>query len=167
MSSRLRVLGIDPGSLLCGWGVVDEVAGGYAHVDCGVVEAPRGAPLAERLERIYRGLRERIDALAPQVAAVESVFFAANVKSAIVLGQARGVALLAAAHAGLPVHEYSPTQIKKALVGYGRADKPQIAAMVQCLLGLPEPAQADASDALAAALCHLSSYRYLQMVGRD
>ncbi|MCC6158216.1 MAG: crossover junction endodeoxyribonuclease RuvC [Deltaproteobacteria bacterium] len=167
MSSRLRVLGIDPGSLLCGWGVVDEVSGGYAHVDCGVVEAPRGAPLAERLDRIYRGLRETIEANAPQVAAVESVFFAANVKSAIVLGQARGVALLAAAHSGLPVHEYSPTQIKKALVGYGRADKTQVAAMVQSLLGLPEPAQADASDALAAALCHLASYRYLQMVERD
>ncbi len=160
----MRIIGIDPGSRICGYGIVDEDAGSCTHVDCGGIIPKKSAPLGQRLDYIYMKLKEIIAEYRPDAAAVETVFFAANVKSAIVLGQSRGVALLALAHAGLPIHEYSPTQIKKAVVGFGRADKNQVAAMAQSLLGLPEPAMADASDALACALCHLSSYRFLQQV---
>lgn len=160
--SRLRVVGVDPGSLICGYGFVDEVSGGYVHVDCGALIPKKGRGLADRLNDIYQGLTEVIARFKPDVAAVETVFAAVNVRSAIVLGQARGVAMLALAHAGVPVHEYSPAEIKKAVVGYGRADKNQIAMMIQSLLNLPEPAMPDASDALAAAVCHLASHRFLE-----
>jgi crossover junction endodeoxyribonuclease RuvC len=162
---RMRVLGVDPGSLICGYGIVDEAPGGYRHVDCGGIAPHRKLPLEKRLDEIYRGLLRVIDEYRPNVAAVETIFFAVNVKSAITLGQARGVALLALAHSGVSVFEYSPTQIKKSIVGFGRAEKDQVAKMVASLLNLPEPAMADASDALAAGLCHLNSYKFLEMTG--
>ncbi len=161
----LRVLGIDPGSRLCGYGLVDEIPGGFRHVDCGAIAPPPKQPLEKRLDQIYRGLKEIVEKYNPTVAAVETMFFAVNAKSAIILGQARGVALLAMAHAGLPVFEYTPTQIKKALVGFGRADKEQVARMVASLLDLPEPAMPDASDALATGICHLNSHRFLEQAG--
>jgi crossover junction endodeoxyribonuclease RuvC len=162
---RMRVLGIDPGSLICGWGLVDEIPGGYAHVDCGGIAPSPKLSLEKRLDEIYRALIGIIDRFHPTVTAMETIFFAANVKSAIVLGQARGVALLAMAHAGVSVYEYSPTQIKKSIVGFGRAEKPQVAKMVAALLGMPEPAMADASDALACGICHLSTYKFLEQTG--
>ncbi|MCB1155057.1 MAG: crossover junction endodeoxyribonuclease RuvC [Deltaproteobacteria bacterium] len=157
----MRVLGIDPGSRLCGFGVVDETRGGMTHIECGGIAPPARADLGRRLSFIYDEVTRLIAEFQPAVAAFEQVIYAQNVKSALVLGQARGAALLAVTHAGLPMHEYTPTQIKKAVTGYGRADKNQVAMMIQSLLNLPEPAMADASDALAAAVCHLSSYRYL------
>ena len=160
----MRVIGIDPGSRICGYGIVDEKAGAYAHVDCGGIMPKKNEALGKRLDYIYMHLKQIIAEFKPDAAAVETVFFAANVKSAIVLGQARGVALLALAHSGIEIFEYSPTQIKKAVVGFGRADKKQVASMTQALLGLPEPAMSDASDALACALCHLSSYRFLNQM---
>ncbi len=160
----MRIIGIDPGSRICGYGIIDEVSGNNTHVDCGGIMPKKKDPLGARLDFIYTNLKEIIATFAPDAAAIETIFFAANVKSAIVLGQARGVALLALAHAGLPIYEYSPTQIKKAVVGFGRADKDQVAAMTQALLGLSEPAMSDASDALACALCHLSSHRFHEQV---
>ncbi len=161
----MRVLGIDPGSRICGYGFVDETSGGAVHVDCGGIFPNVKWSLEKRLDYIYRELLRLIAEFKPSAAAVESIFFAVNVKSAIVLGEARGAALLAIAHAGLDFYEYSPTQIKKAVVGFGRAGKPQVASMVQALLNLPETALADASDALACALCHLNSYRFLAQIG--
>jgi len=157
----LRVIGIDPGSRICGWGVVEEVAGSQKliHIDCGAAITNTKATLPKRLKTIYDELSMIIRRYQPQEAAVESVFFHKNAKSALILGHARGVALLACVNAGLEVFEYAPAQTKQALVGHGRAEKRQVAIMVKNLLGLPEPAMEDASDALAAAICHLNSRR--------
>jgi crossover junction endodeoxyribonuclease RuvC len=158
---RMRIMGIDPGSRICGWGVVDEAktGGKLIHVDCGIVAPKARAPLSDRLAQIYDGLRRVIEEYKPDAVGVESVFFAKSVKSALVLGHARGVALLAAAHSGLEVAEYSPAEIKQAVCGYGRADKQQVARMVKAILNQPEVAQTDAADALACAICHCNSRR--------
>jgi crossover junction endodeoxyribonuclease RuvC len=157
----MRVIGIDPGSRICGWGVVEEIAGPrkIVHVDCGAVIVNGRAPLPERIVTIFDEISEVIARFQPAEAAIESIFFHKNAKSALVLGHARGVALLACAKAGLPIFEYAPAQTKQALVGHGRAEKRQVALMVKTLLNLPEVAMEDASDALAAAICHLNSRR--------
>jgi crossover junction endodeoxyribonuclease RuvC len=155
----MRVIGIDPGSRICGWGVIEEAAGPQKmrHVDCGAVIVTDHADLHERLGRVYDGLREQIRAYRPQEAAMESVFHHKNARSALTLGHARGVAILACLHENVPVFEYTPAQIKQAVVGYGRAEKRQVGRMVQALLQLPEAAMTDAADALAGAICHLNS----------
>ncbi|MDP8221921.1 MAG: crossover junction endodeoxyribonuclease RuvC [Candidatus Lernaella stagnicola] len=157
----MRVIGIDPGSRICGWGVVEEQTAPQklVHVDCGGIITQTRRDLPERLKQIYDELSNIIARHQPQEAAVESLFFHKNAKSALVLGHARGVALLACVNAGLPIFEYAPAQTKQALVGHGRAEKRQVAIMVKNLLGLPEVAMEDASDALAAAICHLNSRR--------
>lgn len=157
----MRILGIDPGSRICGWGIIEETktARNIAFIDCGIVAPSPKLSLPERLGRIYDGLTEVIRIHKPDQVGVEGVFFAKNVKSAIVLGQARGVALLAARNANIEVFEYAPTSIKQAVCGYGRAEKAQVARMVMAILQLPEVAQTDASDALACAICHCNSYR--------
>ncbi len=153
--ARLRVLGLDPGSHATGWGVVDAAGGGRLRlVDAGVVRAPAKAPVDQRLLAIHQGLAEVIAEHQPAEMAVEGVFSAVNVKTAIVLGQARGVALLAGAAAGLEVFEYSPAAVKKALVGTGRAEKRQVRAMVSALLATKRKLPLDASDACALAICH-------------
>ncbi len=153
---RARVMGIDPGTQATGYGVV-EAAGRRLHpIAWGTVRGPTRAGLAERLKAMSDGLREAIDTYRPAVVAVEDPFFALNVKVALALGQARGVALVAAADAGCRVVAYPARTIKQAVVGYGGADKAQVQTMVARLLGLDEPpASADAADALAVAICHL------------
>jgi crossover junction endodeoxyribonuclease RuvC len=152
----MRVLGIDPGSTVTGFGIVEQCDDGYTHVDSGVVRTRANNPLAGRLYRLHEGIVEVIREGRPDAVAIEDVFVARNSRAALVLGQARGVVLLAAAQAGLPVCDYAPRQVKQALVGYGQADKAQVAEMVRRLLALPAPpAPVDASDALAIALCHL------------
>ncbi len=160
----MRVIGIDPGSRICGWGVVEETAGPQKirHVDSGAVFTDTKKELPQRLQAIYEGLREAIRAFGPSEAAVESVFHHKNAKSALVLGQARGVAILACVHEGLPVYEYTPMQIKQAVTGYGKADKRQVGLMVKSLLRLPEEAWVDTADALAGAICHLNSRKLAQ-----
>lgn len=154
-STPLRVIGIDPGSRLCGWGIVERRGSKVVHLDNGVLAvADDGAPLAERLARLLRGLEAVITRHQPAVGAVETVFTNRNARAALILGQARGVALAALASAGLPVHEYTPQQIKKAVTGSGRADKAQVQHMVTLRLELPETPQADAADAVAVAMCH-------------
>jgi len=153
----MRILGIDPGSRATGYGLVLCEGNRLHHIDNGVIRPPEKADLATRLLYIQQGLAAVIDRYTPECAAVEQVFVAHNVQSALKLGQARGVALLSAAQAGLEVAEYTPMQVKSAVVGYGRAAKGQVQQMVKALLNLPEIAQEDASDALAVAICHAHS----------
>ena len=155
-----RVLGIDPGSRITGYGVVEKQGNRLIHVAHGTIVAyTKEATFAERLVRIHDGLAEVISLHEPEAAAVEGIFHYKNALSALKLGHARGVALLACCQAALPVHEYKPTQIKQALVGTGRADKQQVQEMVSLLLGIAEPDSLDASDALAVAMCHAQRRR--------
>jgi crossover junction endodeoxyribonuclease RuvC len=155
----MRVIGIDPGSLVTGFGVVEEEASCLRALAWGVVRTSAKQPLSERLRRIYDGLADPLHTWQPDAVSVERVFFADNPKTALTLGHARGVALLTVAHAHVPLVEYSALEIKMAVVGYGRAAKSQVQQMVKNLLrlqGLPQPL--DAADALAAAICHVHSY---------
>ena len=152
--STVRILGIDPGSRVCGYGVVDAHAGELAYVECGVLTAPEERPMEERLGEIARGLREVIGELSPQIVAVEDVFSHQNPRSALALAQARGMALAVVGLCGLGVASYAPALVKKAVSGSGRADKTQIARMVQALIGLRSLPKADATDALAIAITH-------------
>jgi crossover junction endodeoxyribonuclease RuvC len=149
----MRILGIDPGSSVTGYGVVERLPAGVVHRAHGTLRPARSQPLAVRLAAIQLGLSEIIEAQRPHVAVVEQVFVSASVRSALVLGHARGVALAAVAGAGLPVEELTAREIKLAVVGTGAAAKAQVQTMVQCLLGLERPPAQDAADALAAALC--------------
>ena len=150
----MRVLGIDPGSSVTGFGVVERIGTRVVHVAHGTLRPPRAATLAQRLAVLHAGLVRTIETHRPDVAVVESVFAGRSARAALVLGHARGVALAATAAAGLPVSEYSPPEIKQAVGGSGAADKSEVRAMVRRLLGLAQAPGLDASDALAAALCH-------------
>ena len=152
----MRVLGIDPGSVRTGFGVVDETRAGLQAVTWGTVPTSARQALPARLKRIYERLSEVLHTWKPDAVAVEQVFLANNPRAALVLGHARGVALLTVANAAIPLVEYSALEIKMALVGYGRADKPQVQQMVRSLLRLSTaPQPTDAADALATAICHL------------
>jgi crossover junction endodeoxyribonuclease RuvC len=151
-----------------GYGVVSESGTGLAAVDYGTLTTTSDRPLAERLRSLYEGLVELIGRHHPTEVAVEQLFFSRNVRTALVVGQARGVALLAAANCGLSVAEYSPQQVKQAVAVYGRARKEQIQQMVQVLLGLPEiPEPDDAADALALAICHLHTTQTETLIRRS
>jgi crossover junction endodeoxyribonuclease RuvC len=150
----MRILGLDPGSRVCGYGVIDEVAGELRYVECGLLTAPEGQPMEQRLGEIARGLREVIDELRPEIVAVEDVFVQHNPRSALALAQARGMALAVIGLMGLAVASYPPATVKKAVSGSGRAEKAQIARMVQVLIGLRALPRADATDALAVAITH-------------
>jgi crossover junction endodeoxyribonuclease RuvC len=150
-----RILGVDPGSRVTGYGVVEETRGELRAVDCGVIRPDADAPASQRYRAIHDGLEELIGRHRPDVMAVESLFFCRSAASAIKLAQVRGVVLLAAAQAGLDVYEYAPRRIKQAVVGRGAASKEQVQQMIAALLGLAEaPQPADAADALAVAVCH-------------
>jgi crossover junction endodeoxyribonuclease RuvC len=153
----MRVLGVDCGGEYTGYGVVEmQTTGQLRCLTCGAVKLSPRETLPLRLSRIFTKLGELISEYRPDEVAIEDVFYALNVKSALKLGQVRGVAMLAAANASLQVSEYSPLTIKSSVVGYGRAEKPQVQAMVTRLLNLPfAPEPMDASDALAIAICHL------------
>ena len=152
----VRVFGIDPGSERTGYGCVDSDGQRHQLVACGAIVVPARATFPERLRLIHEGLVALIRECRPDCAAIENLFHAANVRSALKLGHARGVAMLAAVESGLTIAEYSPAEIKRALVGYGRAEKHQVAEMIRLLLHLDVvPTPHDASDALAVAICHL------------
>jgi crossover junction endodeoxyribonuclease RuvC len=153
----MRVLGIDCGGEYTGYGVIEmQSSGKLCCLTCGAIKLSVREPLPRRLSRIFTGLGTVIAEHRPDEVAIEDVFYALNVKSALKLGQVRGVAMLAAAAAGLEVSEYSPLTIKSSVVGYGRAEKPQVQHMVTLLLDLADPPEPlDASDALAIAICHL------------
>lgn len=151
----VRVLGIDPGSAVTGWGVLEKRGATVAHVAHGTIEPRPGTSLAVRLAAIHHALLDRCSDAGPHVIALEKSFVGKNVQSAFRLGEVRGVALLTASLAGLPIVEYSPAEVKLAVAGSGRAEKPQVARAVCRELGLDMPLPPDAADALAIALCHL------------
>ncbi len=152
----MRVLGIDPGSSATGYGVVEGDHGTFRLLECGVVRPRAAGTFAERLLQIHEGVLSVIDLHEPECLAIEGVFYRENARTAVILSHARGVALLAGAVRGLPVFEYAPAEIKKSIVGTGRARKEQVGYMVQKLLGLAAaPSPSDAADGCAAALCHL------------
>ena len=153
-------MGIDPGTASMGYGLVERQGAGLHAVVYGVLRTTAEVSMPERLRSLYEGLAEVIAAYRPDAVAVEALFFNRNSRTAIPVGQARGVALLAAAQAGLPVYEYTPLQVKDAVVGYGRASKDQVQQMVAMLLHLAAlPRPDDAADALAVAICHAHSAR--------
>lgn len=166
----MRVLGIDCGSEFTGYGIVEQDSNGdLRYVACGTIKLSPRKPLPERLNQVFETLRSVIAEFTPDNVAIEDVFYAVNVKSALKLGQVRGVAMLAAASCGLQVAEYAPLSIKSAVVGYGKAEKSQVQHMVTTLLRLNAPPESpDAADALAIAICHLHTAGTLarQGIGR-
>jgi crossover junction endodeoxyribonuclease RuvC len=150
------ILGIDPGTMVTGWGVVQATGSTLRHVGHGTVNSSTAEAQAKRLSRIYRELTKVLREFQPDGVSLEKVFFAQNVQSALKLGQARGVALLAAAEYGIEVHEYSAVEIKSAVVGFGHATKQQVQMMIGSLLRVSGRVPPDAADALAAAICHLN-----------
>jgi crossover junction endodeoxyribonuclease RuvC len=152
--TAIIILGVDPGLNKCGWGLVASEGSRLSHIAHGVIKPSQQQQLASRLHDVFEGLSEVIEKYQPHEAAVEETFVNSNARAALALGQARGVAMAAAAKCGLLVAEYAPTTIKKAVVGSGAADKTQIAFMVQRLLPTAGAVTADAADALGVALCH-------------
>jgi crossover junction endodeoxyribonuclease RuvC len=154
----VKIFGIDPGSERTGYGCVDTDGRRHRLVVCGSIAAPAHTPFPERLLAIHAGLAALLAEHRPDCVAIENIFHAKNVRSALKLGHARGVALLAASQAGMVVAEYSPAEIKRAVVGFGRAEKHQVGQMMKLLLGLDAvPAPHDAADALAIAICHANT----------
>jgi len=163
------VLGIDPGTATLGWGIIkrtEKVA--YKVEAYGCIRTDKSTLFSRRLEEIHKQLSKIIKKYRPDIAAIEQLFFAKNIKTAITVGEARGVAILAAVAANLAVAEYTPLQVKQSLVGYGRAEKRQMQKMLKVLLGLKDiPRPDDAADALAVALCHLHSQRMAEVGKRE
>ncbi len=155
----MRVIGVDPGSRATGWGVIERAGNKLHGIDAGVIRANVKAELHTRICTIYQSLNEIMSRYEPEVLAIEDVFFAPRyAQAALQLGHARGVVMLAAAERGMPVHSYAPAVVKRAIAGHGRAEKPQVARMVQSILGWKKITQTDTTDALAIALTHLSTF---------
>jgi crossover junction endodeoxyribonuclease RuvC len=154
----VKIFGIDPGSVRTGFGCVERVGSRHALVVCGSLSGPPRASFPDKLKAIHAGLAALLAEHRPDCVAIEDIFHASHARSALKLGEARGIALLAASEAGVPVAAYAPAAIKRAVVGYGRAEKHQVQQMVKLLLGLDQaPSPHDVADALAVALCHLQS----------
>jgi crossover junction endodeoxyribonuclease RuvC len=154
----VKIFGIDPGSQRTGYGCVERIGSRHTLVICGTLSGPARSTFPDKLKAIHAGLSALLARHSPDCVAIEDIFHARNARSALKLGEARGVALLAASEAGVPVVAYAPAAIKRAVVGYGRAEKHQVQQMIKLLLGLDEaPSPHDVADALAVALCHLQS----------
>ena len=165
----MRILGIDPGYAILGWGVIDMKGNHFKVVDYGAVTTDAKMEMPDRLKVLYNSLMDIITEYEPDVASIEELFFNTNAKTAILVGQARGVAVLACANSGLEIEEYTPLQIKQGLVGYGRAEKKQVQQMVKTILNLKEvPKPDDTADAVAAAICHghAAGNRVRKIVGK-
>ena len=160
----MRVLGIDPGSQSTGFGIIDLDESRTTARAFGTIKPSRRLPFHEKLDEIARAVRELITAHSPDEVAIESPFYAQNIKTAIALGQVRGAVLVAVASTGRPLSEYSALEIKKAVTGYGQAEKQQVNTMVKALLNVEEDIETDASDALAAAICHLNTRMFQKAV---
>lgn len=155
---HMIIIGIDPGFAITGYGIIEHVSNKFRLVDFGVITTGPESSLPERLLKIDSDLNQLLAAYKPNVMSVEELFFNTNIKTAIAVGHGRGVALLTAARAGVPVYEYTPLQVKQSVVGYGRAKKEQVQQMVKILLSLDRiPKPDDAADALAVAICHAHS----------
>ena len=152
------ILGIDPGLAIVGWGVVEYKASHFKVLGYGAIETPAGTPTEERLSMIFDGIRQLIEAYHPEHVAVEELFFNTNITTGIRVAEARGVIIMCAHKLGVKVYEYTPLQVKQSVVGFGRAEKKQVIAMVTMLLGLNKPPKPDdTADALAIAICHAHS----------
>ncbi len=164
----MRVLGLDPGTATTGFGVVDVIDGQLSMVEYGVISTPAGDEPADRLKSIYEQLTALLATFKPDTSGVEKLFFGRNITTAIRVGEARGVLLLALANAAIPIGEYSPPQIKEAVTGYGKADKGQMQLMVRQLLDLTEtPRPDDAADALAVAITHYQYHHYHSLIDAE
>jgi crossover junction endodeoxyribonuclease RuvC len=163
MADGVRIIGIDPGLRRCGWGVIESSGNRLVFVACGTLTPPTDIGLADRLARLFEGIGELVRRFAPDEAAVEETFVNQGARSALQLGQARGVALMTPASMGVPVAEYAANLIKKSVVGAGHAEKVQIQAMVKILLPQADLTSADAADALAVAICHAHHRRTLKL----
>jgi len=164
----MRTLGIDPGTAIMGWGLVDEQAGALQLVSYGALTTPAGMPQPERLVVLFAGLQELLRTHEPHAAAIEELFFSKNVTTALTVGQARGIALLALALSHVPIYEYKPMVVKQAVTGYGGADKKQMQEMVRITLQLDRiPKPDDAADALAIAICHAYSAPMLRRMAGE
>ena len=163
----MRILGIDPGTVIMGYGVIDTEEDKISLVECGVLKNPGRSPIGERLSYFYGGLSEIISRYQPDAVAVEQPFMAKNVRSALAIGRAQAVAMLAAANKGVQVYEYTPTEIKQKVADYGASSKEQIQEMVRLQLELSEvPQPNDAADALAVAICHLREVQLQSLLAR-
>jgi crossover junction endodeoxyribonuclease RuvC len=154
------VIGIDPGSILCGYGIIRKELGSTIYITAGQIAMPKKLPLSVRLKYLYEGLSEIFHTYQPDEAVIEKIFFAKGIKSALHLGHARGVAMLTASMQDIPVIEYSALEIKQSVTGYGHADKNQVQHMVKAILGINLTLSFDSSDALAMALCHSHTMDY-------
>jgi len=164
----MRILGIDPGTLVMGYGVIESRDDDVTFIDCGAVTAPGRSPIGERLSYLYHQLQEIVARYQPEAMAIEQPFLAKNVKTALAIGRAQAVAMLAAANRGIPVFEYTPAQVKQRVANYGASSKEQIQEMVRLQLRLSEiPQPNDAADALAVALCHLSEIHLSQLLAQE
>lgn len=156
----VRVLGVDPGTAITGWGIVEGDGDDLQMIAGGAITTTAGTPLPQRLQTIYRELTTIIEQWRPEDSAIEELFFSKNAKTALAVGHGRGAAMLALANANLPITEYKPLEVKQAITGYGGADKQQMQHMVKLLLSLDDiPRPDDAADALAVAICHVHSAR--------
>jgi crossover junction endodeoxyribonuclease RuvC len=161
----MRILGIDPGFAIAGYGVVDFASNKFKAIDYGVIKTESNMPFSKRLQRLYLSVNDIIEIYKPDFVSIEELFFNTNVKTAIAVGHARGAIMLSAENLSVPIYEYTPLQIKQAITGYGRADKAQMQQMVKTLLGLAViPKPDDAADALAAAICHGHSHKMTEVM---
>ncbi|MFC1985016.1 crossover junction endodeoxyribonuclease RuvC [Chloroflexota bacterium] len=164
----MRILGVDPGTIAMGYGVIEDRDGEITLVDYGALTTQARSPIGERLSYMYNKLLEIVSRFQPDAAAIEQPFVAKNAKSALAIGRAQAIAILAAANNGIPTYEYTPTQIKQRVANYGSSPKEQIQEMVRLQLGLPQiPQPSDAADALAVALCHLSEIRLSNLLAKQ
>lgn len=166
----MRILGVDPGIATVGFGVVDSDKSRQSLVRCGVITTPAGTSLSSRLDQIFNDMNELISTFHPDAMSVEELFFNTNITTGIAVAHGRGVILLAGYQAGVEIYEYTPLQVKQAVVGYGRAEKKQVIDMVRRILNMKEPPKPDdAADAVALALCHARSHTSLigQLGGND
>ncbi len=156
----MLVLGVDPGSRVTGYGLVEKENNQMTCIHAGTISSPAKLPFYERIHKIFQSMVEIMNHYRPQEMAIEDIFFAKNVKSSLKLGHARGAVLIAAVQCGIKIFDYTPLEIKKSTVGYGRATKEQVRSMVQIILNLKDKPNLDTSDALATAICHLNWARY-------
>ena len=164
----MRVLGIDPGTVIMGYGIIESSGDEVALVDCGALGCSERSPIGERLSFLYRELGKIISRYQPDVVAIEQPFVAKNVKSALAIGKAQAVAILAAANEGIPTFEYTPAQVKQRVADYGASSKEQVQEMVRLQLGLSEvPQSPDAADALAVAICHCQEAHLKELLARE
>ncbi len=164
---EIQVLGIDPGSIKCGYGLIGIKGNDPFYITAGTISAPPSKPLHTRLKYIFEALQGIIHERGPDDIAIEKIFFARGAQAALSLGHARGIVLLAAASENIKLHEYSALEVKKAVVGYGRAEKQQVMEMVRLILNVKGPLYPDSADALGLALCHANTIKFKKAMGKS